>query len=447
MKNYKSIFKFALLLLLFPFCAQAQIEKVFVETYYVSDVNDATDTIGGTLAVGSKTYRVYIDLVSGSKLKKIYGDANHALKFSSTQIFFNNKADGQSFGKDFSKNRYKDNTVALDSWLTLGQTTKTAAGAANFGLPKKDDTNGSFVGGVNNDGGSSGIANGLLVNNDALAGVALTIADGMDTLQTLPTNWADYGIKDLISGDDSTIFGSIKTDSQFVSYNAGLQNSGVMGVLPDSNQVLVAQLTTTGEISFELNIEVVDTNGNTIKYVANGDTLLANEIVNPNLKYPPVCGCTDANYLEYSSSFACSNQSACHTLIVFGCTDPMACNYNPNANFSIPSLCCYPGACNDLDINLVCPNLGISETTDENIFSLYPNPVENFLTIEISSAKLKATKYTIYDYLGRVVIEKNMNSISMANKIEVNVSELTGGLYLLRLSTETSCAAKMFVKN
>src|SRR3954471_93608 len=83
----------------------AQIENVIVETYYVSDSNDATDTTGGYLEPGSTTYRIYVDLAPGNKIRKIYGDANHALKISSTESFFNNKADGQSFGKDFSKNR------------------------------------------------------------------------------------------------------------------------------------------------------------------------------------------------------------------------------------------------------------------------------------------------------------------------------------------------------
>lgn len=435
-----------LLILLFPLFMQAQIENVIVETYYVSDANDATDTTGGILEIGSKTYRVYIDLVPGSKIKKIYGDVNHALKFSSTQNFFNNKADGQSFAKDFSKNRYKNNTVALDTWLTLGQVTKTAA-KTYFGILKNNDTDGSFVGGINNDGGSGVIANGLLTNADATAGIPLTANDGIDTMSAVPTNWGTAGIVDLISGNDSTIFGSIVSGNQFISNNASLQNSGVRGVLPENNEVLVAQLTTKGEISFELNIEVLDTNGNSIKYVADGDTILANEVVNPNLKYPPACGCTNTNYLEYSANYSCNNPDSCRTLIVLGCTDPMACNYNPNANFSVSSLCCYPGACNDLDISLVCPNLDVHEIDEVKLFKLYPNPTEDFLTIEISSLNLKATTYEIYDYLGRKVTEKSSNNFIAENKTEINVSALNEGLYLLRVSVAGKSATKTFIKN
>ncbi|MCX6200240.1 MAG: T9SS type A sorting domain-containing protein [Bacteroidetes bacterium] len=435
-----------LLFLFFPLFMQAQIERVLVETYYVSDANDATDTTGGLLQIGSKTYRVYIDLLPGSKLKKIYGDANHALKFSSTASFFNNKEDGQSFGKDFSKTRYKNNTVALDTWLTLGQVTKTGA-KTYFGVLKTNDRDGSFVGGVNNDGGSSAIAGGLLTNGAAAAGIPLTTNDGIDTMTTLPSNWGSSGIIDIISGEDSTIFGSLKSGSEFISNNVSLQNSGVSGVLSQSNDVLIAQLTTAGEISFELNIEVIDSNGNMKKYVANADTLLTNEFVFPNLKYPPACGCNDPNYLEYNANYACGNSDSCRTLIVFGCTDPMACNYNPNANFPVPSLCCYPGACNDLDISLVCPHLSTNELDEENMFGLYPNPAEDFLTIEIYSASLKGIMYEIYDYLGRKILEKSSNDFEAESKVEVNVSALDEGLYLLRITTETSAAAKMFVKN
>ena len=35
--------------------AQGDLENVIVETYYISDANDATDTIGGGVVVGSRT--------------------------------------------------------------------------------------------------------------------------------------------------------------------------------------------------------------------------------------------------------------------------------------------------------------------------------------------------------------------------------------------------------
>ena len=233
-----------------PAFLHAQLEKVIVETYYVSDANDATDTTARKLPVGSTTYRIYIDLKPGCKLTKIYGNAKHTLKIASDSVFFNqpDSADGNSFGNTINKARLSENTIALDSWLALGQIAKSGS-KIYFGIPKTQDTDGSFVGGAtNNDGGSAMIPGGLLVNTDPLAGIPLTTSDGYALVPAVPTGWANYGFIDAVSGNDTTIFGWAKPGFQFISTNSGLQNSGVMGVLPDSNQVLVAQLTTLGQL-------------------------------------------------------------------------------------------------------------------------------------------------------------------------------------------------------
>ncbi len=456
----------------FHFNLHAQIEKVIVETYYISDTIDATDTTGGKLEAGTTTYRVYIDLTKGSKLTKIYGDENHPLKFSSTAVFFNNTADGQTFAKDFSKNRLGENTVALDTWLTLGQVTKKAL-KTYFGILKPQDTDGSIIGGANNDGGSAGIPGGLLVNIDPVAGIPITTADGLDTMMTIPSNWLDNGFRNSISGEDSTIFGSLKSGSQFISNNAFLQNEGVMGLNPDSNQILVAQLTTKGTLSFELNVEVNDEKGNIIKYVAQGhDTL--DEKYSSFLTYPPKCGClnpgyleydprltcSDSNlckthvpcgclnpkYLEYNSGFTCSDSNSCKTPIVLGCMDPYACNFDPKANFSVQTLCCYPGYCLDRDISLVCPNLGIEEIKGIYGFKLYPNPAVDQLEIQFSSNNNQTLKFSIYDSFGREVLQNYIYTMNGYQVQKVNISDLVSGLYLFKISIAGINSTKVFIK-
>ena len=108
-----------LIYILFSNCLEAQLENVIIETYYVSTYADSLeiDLAGGyPLESGTTTYRIYIDLKPGSKLKTIYGDANHLLKFASTSPFYNN-VDGLSFAKDFNNlNAHKNLTFALDTW-------------------------------------------------------------------------------------------------------------------------------------------------------------------------------------------------------------------------------------------------------------------------------------------------------------------------------------------
>ncbi len=434
------------LLLLTSIKVQAQIEKVFVENYYLSDSIDATDMTGGVLEIGSKTYRIYIDLKPGTKIKKIYGDAFHPIIIKSTENFYNHATDGQTFGKDFSKNRLGESTVALDTWLTIGQATKSSTSNTYFGLPKIYDMDGSVIGGINNDGGSEAIAEGLLTNNSSFAGIPLITSDGLDTMLSLPDGWGSYGIVDFNTAEDSTIFGSLVQGNEFISYDAGLQNSGTSGVVPDSNQVLVAQLTTKGDLTFELNIEVEEIDGvftKIVKYVANADTLFDGEVVCPFLKFPLECGCTDPNYLEYSDNYGCNNQDSCKNKIIFGCLDTLACNYDPKANFNLKSLCCYPGYCNDRDLSLVCPEL----RTGTFEFFLYPNPADDIINLNFTLSEVYLIKYAVYNSFGtEVIAERALGSLNGTNLEQINVSSLIAGSYIFKLNVGNNLFKKMFTK-
>jgi len=433
--------------------AQNAIKNVFIETYYITDAKDASDTTGGKIEAGFKTYRIYVQMKPGCKLLSIYGDHDHALKISSTSEVFNNTDFGKSFGKDFNKSNYGRNTVALDSWLTLGQTTKKSA-ITYFGVPKSMDHNGSFIGGANNDGGSSSVPGGVLTNTDPLAGIPLTIADGMDTMpksSVISNNWVQHGFLDPISGEDSTIFGSIKRGNSFVSYDAYLTNSGVMGVNADSNMVLLGQITTKGQISFELNLQVSDPGVDPSYsnfYVAKGlDSTYTglHKIItmSPYLKYPPACGCNDPNFLEYNKKYVCSSSDSCKTRIILGCMDPTACNYDPAANYNVKFLCCYPGLCHDRDLSKACPLNG------EPVLRLdvFPNPTKDQLVVHTTTAiDSKETKVIIYDYFGKVVFEKNLGVVSGTLSNNLDLSNFQKGIYLVRLFVGTDTDSRMFIK-
>jgi hypothetical protein len=423
--------------------AWAQLERVLVERYYVADSLDATDTIGGGVEQGAVTYRIYMDLLPGAQLLEIYGDADHPFRIESTAPFFNN-VDGATFGFEIPKVSYESNTVALDSYLTLGQTGYQGV-KTYFGLPKDQDTDGSFIGGVNNDGGSEMIDGGLLINADITAGIPLTQADGMDTLNWSIQDWFNFGVLDFASGADSTIFGTTSQPLKFESTNFSLRNSGVVGVEPDSNAVLVAQVTTMGELSFTLNARVaVFTNGDTLVYTYVGTNTVneENQFFNAFLNYPQLCGCQDPNYLEYNSAFACSEEGACVTPNVIGCMDTLACNYDPQANVNVDLLCCYPGFCANLDIEEVCPQLK-GNTFDVDV---YPNPTQNELVLQVLSGVTSDVEYVIYNYYG---IEMASRSISQAplNYVErLDVSAFNQGIYQVKVSGVDGDRYKIFVK-
>lgn len=451
---------FLLSVLLFSNKVNAQIRNVIVEKYYISDALDATDSSnyynGDTaystrfLAVGSTTYRVYVELDSGFKIKKIYGTPCNPLKIASTSNFFNIiDWPTYTFGYKINKAKFRnDPMLALDSWLTLGLAT-----TLHRGVLKTEDTDGSIVGdSIYNNGGTFGISSGLIINNDPAAGIPVDSVDGLMP-NTVPMGlWSDYSLLDG-NGVDTTVFGSVQVGSSFYSTSAFLkQNDGVRGLVPSSNKVMVAQLTTTGDLSFEINLELVDSTGgihtgDLLNFVAGsscgtpgGDTL-----VSPKLKFPPdapVCGCGDPNFLEYNANAPCFNDSLCNNRIVFGCMDTLACNYDPHANYHIQYLCCYPGKCNDRDINLVCPGI-ISNSG----FTLYPNPVSNVLNIEITIDGAQETKYLIYDAYGTEIRNHDFGTQSGTISQQIDVSDFQMGLYLIRVFHGATSESKTFMKN
>ncbi|MDZ4747372.1 MAG: T9SS type A sorting domain-containing protein [Saprospiraceae bacterium] len=425
--------------------AVAQVERLYVETYYISEGADATDTIGGHLDEGSTTYRIFVDLSPGAKLLAIYGDENHPLIFTSTAPFFNHDEEGITFGKDLSKNRYEIGTVALDSYITLGQCSRSFSQGAYFGVRKDHDSDGSIIGGVNNDGGSAEIEGGLLNNQTSQIGFPLSLADGLVVSNQLPTSWIDVGFIDLVSNKDTTIFGSANTKAVFNRTNAILRNAGITGVDSVENEILVAQLTTKGEISFSINLEVEILIGRVpkiIKYVAQNEMLGPNEIFSSLLTYPFTCGCKDPDYLEASTIFACEDNSQCKTLLVFGCTDSLACNYNPDANFDIQDLCCYVGYCHDLDIRIVCPDLRPRAENETLEIILFPNPVLNDLYLDMDGLSYTDVEYTIYTLYG-VEVEKGT---TYGQDKWINVASLQAGYYTLKIKALEDIFILPFVK-
>ncbi|MFZ4786058.1 MAG: T9SS type A sorting domain-containing protein, partial [Flavobacteriales bacterium] len=421
--------------------ASAQLEKLYVETYYVSDENDATDIIGGGLEAGTVTYRIYADLLPGTQVLGLFGSAEYPFEISSTELFFNHESDGQSFAKEFLKARYQEGTVALDTWLTIGQTTKLQAGEVNFGIPKHQDEDGTFIGGINNDGGSELVAGGLLINEDATAGIPLTTADGMQPMDVSPADWFSYGILDFVSGEDTTMFGSTDPSSFFYSENFELSCSGVSGVLPDSNYVLLAQLTTKGELQFKFNLEVayeLDGSLITVQYVSKNEGTSDQIVFSPYLTYPYACGCTDPNYAEYDPTVICEEEGACATPVVFGCLDEYACNYNPEANYHVDALCCYPGYCPG-DLQTICPQL-MGEDIE---LSVYPNPAAESITVSLLTGADTNIQVDIINAYGTVLTSESLDLSVLYFLKTYSIGDFLPGLYTVKVTTTYGTQTKM----
>lgn len=434
MKNSKSIFLRNLLaglvLLTSSFAVgQGVLENVLIETYYVSDANDANTTVGGTLEEGSVTYRVFITLCEGCQLRAIYGSENHPFAIESTEVFFNNTDRGKTYGFDIQDNRLDENTVALDSWLSFGGATDE-----DWGIPKVDDTDGSVVGGVNHE-------DGLLINDDASAGLLLVEADGLLTATaTVPSNFFQ-------SGDNpSGIFGIETIGNSFVSTSFKAQADG-MSISETGNTFLVAQLTTKGELTFALNFEVLDASGQLVKLVSSDEVLESGEVFSPFLSYPFECGCTDPYFLEYDATAACDDGS-CATEIIYGCNDPEACNYDSTVNFNVPALCCIlPDNCIGLDIDVICPEyVGIENSEIGFSVLMYPNPTSDVLNLDLSG-RLTAVELRIYNLHGETIVQRNLQASNGIIFERLDMDQYANGLYLIEVVANDLRWNSKFVKS
>lgn len=209
------------------------LENIIVEKYYVSELIDFTDSTAGILPAGSVTYRIFVDMKPGYSLQVVYGNQKHELFFKTTTTFFNNLECRAETGFNIDAKRLNESTIALDSWITMG-----AASRLHTGILRSED----------NDGSS------FIKNRNSFIK-----ADGL-TKGTLP-NFQIFNL-------DLNFFNNDSTASYFsVSDGAWAALGGVKGPT-EENRVLIAQLTTSGKLTFGVNVQIGTPEGGVIQFVA-----------------------------------------------------------------------------------------------------------------------------------------------------------------------------------
>ncbi|MEO8150813.1 MAG: T9SS type A sorting domain-containing protein [Bacteroidia bacterium] len=247
--------------------AQNGLEGIIVEKYYVSNAADSVGAngFGDNLPVGSVTYRIYVDMLPGYKFQAAYGVPTHALTLTTTTSFYNNTDRGHEI-PSFSKTNAAQHTTMLDSYFSVG-----AACSGSYGILKSEDSVASGGANVVN-------AHGILQNNDPLAGIPLTIQDGIYTAVPAPQSVTFVGM-----AQAQTDFDGGPSVSSFITTNASWAALiGSTGPIPAANKVLIAQVTTNGIFHFELNIQIGTPTGGVQNYVSFNP--VGAEITIPGLK-------------------------------------------------------------------------------------------------------------------------------------------------------------------
>jgi hypothetical protein len=242
--------------------AQHGLEKIIVEKYYVSDATDELKS-DGKLPKGSVTYRIYADLLPVYRFQAAYGIPGHEMKFSTTTNFYNNEEANAATANEMPRRMLSNKTAMLDSWLSIG-----AAAEGYYGVLKSDDTSTAVING-----------DGCLQNADARAEIPINEKDGMYPASPMSTV-TFYGLNDSLLS--AFKLNSNKRDGQvFITDNGSWASVGGAIGPPPANRVLIAQITTDGIFSFELNIQIGTPSGEVENYVAQNAT--GKEILFPEL--------------------------------------------------------------------------------------------------------------------------------------------------------------------
>jgi hypothetical protein len=210
----------------------------------------------------------------------------------------------------------------LDSWLSVG-----AACEGQFGVLKSQDDN--ILTNVNLDG--------VLQNNNPEAGIPITQRDGY--LPGNPTGVTLVGLdvpaavfNNQNNGTNGPVF------STFNGSWAALGGSNVFN--SDSNQVLIAQITTNGQLSFELNIQIafqniigIDTFNVVENYVALNPG--PGELSIPSLIYPQVINCNAFSITPTPLQPTCGLPNGSISIEVSNSNTPYIYNWNNGSTSSV----------------------------------------------------------------------------------------------------------------
>gem|GEM_PF-1893058 len=272
--------------LLFPMIGMAQLENIAVEYYAGTNENS-------TQPEGTATYRVYAEMVSSSDMvTAVFAiDQCYSVNVTTTTTFFNSPFGGilptginPAFYVVFPE-------IEFDSWLTIGVDDSLDAGASDIGYASSNPSD------------------------------------------PFSASFGPYTSSGLFSLEDGAWF--------------GVPTSVACLATGPNNRILLGQFTTSGVLSFDLNVQAFlggDQFNGRVDYVWHEGcdgfgTLTGFEEEFTGLS--AIVGCMNEEE-------PCYNPEATYDLCLYleSCFDPDACNYTPEICASV-EYCYYGCGCND----------------------------------------------------------------------------------------------------
>lgn len=91
------------------------------------------------------------------------------------------------------------------------------------------------------------------------------------------------------------------------------------------------------------------------------------------------------------------------------------------------------------------PILGQKLVSQNSLFSLFPNPVNDIVTLVFSGLKSGNSMVEVVDLQGEIILQKTFNGESI-NDISINLSALQSGMYFCRHINGNQISSTKFIK-
>ena len=106
-----------------------------------------------------------------------------------------------------------------------------------------------------------------------------------------------------------------------------------------------------------------------------------------------------------------------------------------------------PGNRSTFTVNVMNPlATGVQEKPAFADLNTWPNPVDNVLNTALTSELKGNVQVSISDLSGRVVSTENRSISNGLNRMEVPVTDLNAGMYMVQLSNGKASISSRFVK-
>lgn len=93
------------------------------------------------------------------------------------------------------------------------------------------------------------------------------------------------------------------------------------------------------------------------------------------------------------------------------------------------------------------PPVGIDEPGLDKIISIYPNPADHTLYIQLKDKQSVSARFSITDLVGKIVVERDVQLNSGNRIIPIDVTGLKNGIYMIRFSDQQHTLTKKLIIN